>query len=307
MSLPQQDLGELMKRDHHASPQTARTLWRLQNAAEKIYLQANQATDVPVENAALLSNGQRRRPRPLLWIFGGAAMTSIIAATVLYLVPPDPEQRDASPFVATQDISKSKSVPFSNPNLADTSDDSVKATENTVAFVSPNGASSETKAIVSKDILLQNGHVAIDNKQAQWRVVAGPYSIQVLGARFEVDWNPKADALSLSVTEGHGWVKGPLVPNGINVQKDQQLTIDIEAQTVALSPRGTTASTANTKITSEGAIALDLPSPQVPGLTQAAPQIEASPKVSPKTSQKTSQKASQRLPRTGAAHSKRPP
>ncbi len=55
------------------------------------------------------------------------------------------------------------------------------------------------------EVLVERGTAAFEvtpRPQAKWRVLAGPFAIQVTGTSFETTWDPEKDALDVAVTRG---------------------------------------------------------------------------------------------------------
>jgi len=70
-----------------------------------------------------------------------------------------------------------------------------------VTQISPDGA----------QLTLERGHVdahVVHRDGSRWQVEAGPFAVHVTGTRFGVNWDPQADKLAVSVSEGRVEVSG---------------------------------------------------------------------------------------------------
>jgi len=70
-----------------------------------------------------------------------------------------------------------------------------------VTQISPDGA----------QLTLERGHVdahVVHRDGSRWQVEAGPFAVHVTGTRFRVNWDPQADKLAVSVSEGRVEVSG---------------------------------------------------------------------------------------------------
>jgi TolA-binding protein len=68
-----------------------------------------------------------------------------------------------------------------------------------------------------------------------WRVVAGPFTVEVLGTAFSVEWRPEQLTLTVAVTRGSVHVRGGSLPDeGSRLHADQRLEVrDASAPAVA--------------------------------------------------------------------------
>lgn len=61
------------------------------------------------------------------------------------------------------------------------------------------------------DLVVENGKVQLDivsRRESQWQLSLGPFRVQVTGTRFDVDWQPDAERLMVSMREGRVLVSG---------------------------------------------------------------------------------------------------
>lgn len=65
----------------------------------------------------------------------------------------------------------------------------------------------------------------VSRPNANWELAAGPYSVAVRGAHFEVAWREREQTLRLSLRSGTVSVEGPLATDGITLYAGQVLTI----------------------------------------------------------------------------------
>jgi hypothetical protein len=81
----------------------------------------------------------------------------------------------------------------------------------------------------------------VHRPHARWSVAAGPYTIEVTGTAFDVDWRDDGQELVLALHDGSVVVRGPSLSDGLRVAAGQRLVAHPstgEAQlTSLLSPR----------------------------------------------------------------------
>lgn len=77
------------------------------------------------------------------------------------------------------------------------------------------------------------GHVSIDEGKARvaiakrpgasWTVAAGPYTVQVTGTAFSVEWSKKEQSFEIAMVSGSVIVSGPLVGSGMALHAGQRV------------------------------------------------------------------------------------
>ena len=100
----------------------------------------------------------------------------------------------------------------------------------------PNSAGRLSQSIAHKgEVTLENGRVGLSvphKDDTDWKVLAGPYRIQVTGTRFEINWNPARRDLQVDVFEGSVWVTGPLIEKGHSVTQNRSLNANLETSRI---------------------------------------------------------------------------
>jgi hypothetical protein len=84
-------------------------------------------------------------------------------------------------------------------------------------------------------VRLEHGalHVSITKRpHAQWAIAAGPYVVHVKGTSFEVRWSPADQSLDVVMQSGSVVVNGPLVAEGLALDKGQRLSLALEKRSV---------------------------------------------------------------------------
>jgi transmembrane sensor len=82
----------------------------------------------------------------------------------------------------------------------------------------------------------------VHRKDAQWRVHIGPFSIDVLGTRFETSWQAETQRFSLFLREGSVSVSGPVVGMKRVISAGETLNVSChEGELALLRARGDTA------------------------------------------------------------------
>jgi hypothetical protein len=78
------------------------------------------------------------------------------------------------------------------------------------------------------DVALERGtfDVAVVHRDgARWSIIAGPFTIRVVGTRFEVGWDPDAERLFVVLHEGAVTVSGPVVGDARLVRAGERLDV----------------------------------------------------------------------------------
>lgn len=81
-------------------------------------------------------------------------------------------------------------------------------------------------------VVLERGSLKADvvhSQQTNWRFSAGPFSIRVLGTRFQLEWDPERERFALELTEGSVAVVGPTLYTRCVVRAGQRLHIELVA------------------------------------------------------------------------------
>lgn len=73
--------------------------------------------------------------------------------------------------------------------------------------------------------------VSVVHRRARthWTVVAGPYAIAVVGTKFDVEWNPNLDKLTIDMSEGQVEVGGPRIAAPVAVRGSQHFEAAVDA------------------------------------------------------------------------------
>jgi ferric-dicitrate binding protein FerR (iron transport regulator) len=77
----------------------------------------------------------------------------------------------------------------------------------------------------------------VPRPQARWLVTAGPYTIEVTGTVFDVQWSEETQALDLWLRKGSVRVTGPLISGGVTMTHGQHLSTHIRDNKFVLDTR----------------------------------------------------------------------
>lgn len=108
-------------------------------------------------------------------------------------------------------------------------------------------------------VRLEGGRLDADvvhRPSARWEVCAGPYRVLVTGTRFEIEWEPEPERLTVRMIEGAVRVSGPLLEPARALAAGQVLTADADEVSVR---RGAPATAAT-----------EAPAPEPPAPSEAA-------------------------------------
>jgi hypothetical protein len=123
----------------------------------------------------------------------------------------------------------------------------------------------------------------VHRADTHWEVRAGRYRIRVTGTRFQTDWNPNLQELTLTMREGSVLVSGPGIAFPTQVKTGERLRVSAE-EGVSL---------ARTAVSGPQAVAANVPAPAVAPQPEPAPEPASGPAEEPVVNQP-------RSPRTGS-------
>jgi TolA-binding protein len=82
-------------------------------------------------------------------------------------------------------------------------------------------------------IVLERGRLAAEivhrDGGTRWGVAAGPFTVEIVGTRFEVDWDPKAQRFELVLRDGSLTVAGPTIQGDRRLKAGERLEIVLAA------------------------------------------------------------------------------
>ena len=146
------------------------------------------------------------------WLATGAATvgTLAVAAAALFIVTSGSTEITATQGGAALEVGA----------WIDASDELAKIdfSDGTVVTLDP-GSTARLAAIDEHGahLMLEKGTADLDvvhTGEADWRVQAGPYTIQVTGTAFETTWEPEQENFHVQMREGSVLVTGPGLPDG---------------------------------------------------------------------------------------------
>ena len=65
----------------------------------------------------------------------------------------------------------------------------------------------------------------VHRRASRWSLLAGPFTVAVLGTHFSIDWDPLSQQLELTLHEGTVTLSGPVVGDARRVQQGETLTV----------------------------------------------------------------------------------
>lgn len=82
----------------------------------------------------------------------------------------------------------------------------------------------------------------VPHKNADWKIVAGPFNITVTGTVFDVSWIPTSQLFNINLHQGSVVVSGPVLTTDQLIQKGQALQVSISRRLARLSEKNSTVS-----------------------------------------------------------------
>jgi len=86
-------------------------------------------------------------------------------------------------------------------------------------------------------VLVERGRASVHVRHrlgSAWNFVAGPFDVRVTGTRFELAWDPAAEAVDLKLTEGSVEVKSPFAEAPIVVKAGQRFRADLTSRSMTV-------------------------------------------------------------------------
>ena len=86
-------------------------------------------------------------------------------------------------------------------------------------------------------VLVERGHTLVHvqhHATSAWNFVAGPFDVHVTGTRFELSWDPSAEAVDLRLEEGSVEVRGPFAEGPIVVRSGQRFRADLASRSMTV-------------------------------------------------------------------------
>jgi len=97
------------------------------------------------------------------------------------------------------------------------------------------------------DLLLERGHAALNvthRAGARWSVTSGPFTVEVVGTTFSLDWSPADERMVVDLTAGRVRVRGVSVGGPIDMTSGERLVASVRDHRVTLAPLNAPATTA---------------------------------------------------------------
>jgi transmembrane sensor len=186
-----------------------------------------------VERARLVSAAIE--PRQDRWL-PVAAIAFVTAALALALVVWQRfgSGRDALAFTVGPDV-RDGQVGLYYAATAD-AELPLRFSDGSVVLVQPRGGVRVHRTATREVALfVETGRAQFDvvhREGARWDVAAGPYTVNVTGTAFDLDWDPETRKFGLAMRSGSVTVRGPGIETGVVVKDAErfasQVTVDVE-------------------------------------------------------------------------------
>ncbi|MGK4005485.1 FecR domain-containing protein [Sorangium sp. So ce1036] len=175
----------------------------------------------------------------------------------------------------------------------------IRFSDGTQLRLAPGGRARITSVTAhGAEISLERGALdlsVVHRERARWRVLVGPFQIDVIGTRFETRWDPATEQLVLALREGAITVSGPVVGDARAVRAGERLTVSPATNTVVVDALDE-ASTSTRIAPSATAPSMTAPSATAPSMT--APSATVPSMTAPSAAAPS---ATARAPDAGAA------
>jgi hypothetical protein len=89
------------------------------------------------------------------------------------------------------------------------------------------------------DLVLERGHAALNvahRAGARWSVTSGPFTVEVVGTTFSLDWSPAEERMVVDLTAGRVRIRGVSVGGPIEMTSGERLVASVRDHRVTLAP-----------------------------------------------------------------------
>ncbi len=202
------------------------------------------------------------RRTPLRWLVAPVALS---AAAVAFMIVR--HRTETSPATIIASVGSERVAPGQWVDAGATTLE-LRFSDGTRVTLSP-GSHARIERLDARgaEMLLERGsaeahvrHTAV----SAWRFAAGPYSVDVTGTAFRVEWEPSAARFDLSMREGRVVLRGPRCAEGLAVRDRDEVHADVLARTLTVGPRVAVARAPALPVVSS-------PTPEVPILVAPSP------------------------------------
>jgi transmembrane sensor len=180
----------------------------------------------------------RRRIRSLGWPLAAAALLGVAVSSIVVVAG-----RDAAPI--TFALGPNQTGGSVGEWIAAPDDDSLPLafSDGTRVTIKPGSRARVVQLTAAgAHLIVERGAVAASVRyraDAKWLLDVGPFHIQVVGTRFDVDWEPAREVLRLKLDDGVVRVSGSFLKEPLTVAAGQLLTADCRAERSELVSRTT--------------------------------------------------------------------
>jgi hypothetical protein len=166
----------------------------------------DRASEARTRRQLLVRIAAKQTPRRRWSYVGASSLFAVAAAGLLFWAAPSAQQEPLRFWVEERsgNVDEWVTARETEQSLRFSDGSSIVAEPHTttrVMQISPDGA----------QLTLERGHVdahVVHRARSRWQVSAGPFVVHVTGTRFQVDWDPQAEKLAVSVSEGRVQVTG---------------------------------------------------------------------------------------------------
>jgi hypothetical protein len=171
--------------------------------------------------ARVVAEATRTRRPVAPWIAGGVGAVAFAVTIVLFVRHPGAPQTTVSFWVGAEQQAGALGTYYQAPPTNQALE--LKFSDGSEVKLAPGGGGRVTNLRPhGATVLLEVGRATVNVEplpHAEWRIAAGPYTVEVVGTRFEMGW--KVDSGTLDVVMDHGTVvvRGPGIETGVRLSQ----------------------------------------------------------------------------------------
>jgi TolA-binding protein len=170
--------------------------------------------------ARVVAEATRRRKPVVPWIAGAVGAAALAVAVVLF-VRPASQQTAVSFWVGSEQQAGALGTYYQAPSTSQALE--LKFSDGSEVKLAPGGGGRVTNLRPhGATVLLEVGRATVNVQplpRAEWRIAAGPYTVEVVGTRFEMGWQVDSGTLDVQMHHGSVVVRGPGIETGVRLSQ----------------------------------------------------------------------------------------
>ncbi|MBN1605893.1 MAG: FecR domain-containing protein [Polyangiaceae bacterium] len=171
--------------------------------------------------ARVVAEATRTRRPVAPWVAGAVGAAALAVTIVLFVRHPAPSQATVSFWVGAEQQAGALGTYYQAPPTNQALQ--LKFSDGSEVKLAPGGGGRVTNLRPhGATVLLEVGRATVNVQprlHAEWRIAAGPYTVEVVGTRFEMGWKVDCGTLDVEMQHGAVVVRGPGIETGVRLRQ----------------------------------------------------------------------------------------